>query len=139
MKTELPSTVLSKAHAGYGIELDPTSARLVVVGQVVSGPLNRKLSGVSLGFKQAGWNLTPDGQSFWDAGSWLACVSWDEGGDRREELGAGVTPDAALASLEETLLAQIQDPDTLAAAQAAVREALGSREEIPSNLRRPGS
>lgn len=115
MKTELPSTVLSKAHAGYGIELDPTSARLVVVGQVVSGPLNRKLSGVSLGFKQAGWNLTPDGQSFW------------------------VTPDAALASLEETLLSQIQDPDTLAAAQAAVREALGSREEIPSNLRRPGS
>ena len=68
----------------------------------------------------------------------LAVISvWHEDGKRCEREATGATPEEALTCLEQALLAEIQDPDTLTAARAAVVAARESREEIPPNLRRP--
>lgn len=133
----LPATGLAEAHAVYGISLDPVSARLAVISQLAAISPNRSLRGGGLLFKQAGWNRAPDGQTFWDGGGWYVHIVWHEDGKRCEREATGATPEEALTCLEQALLAEIQDPDTLTAARAAVVAARESREEIPPNLRRP--
>jgi hypothetical protein len=133
----LPSTSLSRLTDGYGIRLDPIGARLVVIGQLVDVSPKRKVNGGGfLMFKQPGWNVTSDGRTFWDAGCWHVHVAWNEDGKRQEMSATGATPEDALTSLEQSLLAEIRDPDILAVAQAAVKEARESCEEIPPELSR---
>jgi hypothetical protein len=90
-------------------------------------------------FKQAGWDRTPDGQTFWNGGGWRVSVVCVEDGKKIEGAAIGATPEEAMSVLEQALLAEIQDPDMLAAAQKAVKEAQESREEIPSHLCRSGT
>jgi hypothetical protein len=133
----LPSTALSRLTDGYGIRLDPIGARLVVIGQLVDVSPKRKVNGGGfLMFKQPGWNTTSDGRTFWDGGCWHVHVAWNEDGKRQEMAATGASPEDALTSLEQSLLDEIQDPGILAAAQAAVKKARESREEIPSELSR---